>query len=379
MLLVPRESVNTDNISLALEAAANKGEEDAAKALIDSCSGQGIIQSFTKGLIAAVEQGHEGIVRRLLESGDVRADISRDISRDRVRYSDPQEETVLSVACQDGRLTIASILIAAGARISEAAMEKALKYEQSDLVDLLTARGGNMDEALQFAAQYGRAEITKLLLAQGAYFYDPQVGHWNAVNFPLHLATRFGHRSVVRLLVDKARENDPQFAPKRKWDALGKNWETALHVAAEYAQNGTMQLLLEGGLNVHGRRVNRDTTFLHLGALMGHTQADHMLLSFGADINAQDMYGRTSLHEAVRHGHANVVEELLQWSPDFERWDQETFTALHDLLRCGHLHIMRILLKGGADANARDGLDAPHFITAELWTPHVCCLSMELT
>lgn len=401
MLLVYGGNINIDDISVALEAAANRGQNDAANVLIDSCSGQGIIEAFSKGLFAAVEKGHEKMVRRLLESGHVRADNSRysetgpNAAVERRRHEEslyqtlvkvnsagpvrateirvlhrdpslitdenknPEEETLLSVACKYGHSIIAGILIAAGARVSEDALQRAVKYDHPDLVNLLVTKGGRHEDALRFAAQYGRVEITKLLLARWAYSYEELLS-WKWLNSPLHNATQYGHQTILRLLLARGRENaldnDPQLLPNRKWKKLAKKWETALHVAIEYSQNGAMQVLLEGGLNANGRRAFRDTTALHLSARMGHKQAAHMLLSFGADITTQDMFGRTPLHEAVRHGHAKVVDELLQWSPDVERWDEDTFTALHHSLRCGHSDIMRTLLEHGVDANGQDGL-----------------------
>lgn len=57
---------------------------------------------------------------------------------------------------------------------------------------------------------------------------------------------------------------------------------------------------------------------LHLAAKAGHAKAVRLLLEQGADVLAEDYFGRTALHAAARFGHWEVVEELMK-AADSER------------------------------------------------------------
>lgn len=53
-------------------------------------------------------------------------------------------------------------------------------------------------------------------------------------------------------------------------------------------------------------------TGLHVCAEQGNIHAVHHLLSYGADIDAIDEYGRTPLHYAVTNKHIDIVRLLVE-------------------------------------------------------------------
>ena len=54
-------------------------------------------------------------------------------------------------------------------------------------------------------------------------------------------------------------------------------------------------------------------TALHLAAGKGHIQAMDFLLKAGADVNAEDEFGRTPMLQAIRCGQAEAVQTLIQF------------------------------------------------------------------
>jgi ankyrin repeat protein len=68
------------------------------------------------------------------------------------------------------------------------------------------------------------------------------------------------------------------------------------------------------------------------------------LLSVGADIEAKDRYGWTSLYEAISMGHVQVVKVLQEHGADIETKDNDGRTPLHLSCSDGHLAVVNELL-----------------------------------
>jgi ankyrin repeat protein len=78
------------------------------------------------------------------------------------------------------------------------------------------------------------------------------------------------------------------------------------------------------------------------------------LLSVGADVNATDRYGYTSLHRACYKGHLAVVIELLSRGANIDAKNHCDWTPLHWACINGHLKVVTELLTHGADIEAKD-------------------------
>lgn len=81
-------------------------------------------------------------------------------------------------------------------------------------------------------------------------------------------------------------------------EAEGSRHRTALHAAADCGYYNIVELLLQSGANVDARDVSGATP-LHGAANMRHYDILGLLLGNGADIGARDVRGRTVLHHAV--------------------------------------------------------------------------------
>ncbi len=78
-----------------------------------------------------------------------------------------------------------------------------------------------------------------------------------------------------------------------------------------------------------------------------------LLLGRGANVNAQDDSGHTSLHLAIRNGHRGVVQLLLGNNPNTNIANRVGWTALHQAAETGDEAILGLLIDHGADLHQR--------------------------
>jgi ankyrin repeat protein len=160
-------------------------------------------------LHSASYQGHEAIVRFLLQSG---ADVNDEGGR--FGYA-------LQAASDGGHEAIVKLLLQSGADVN--------------------AQGGECGHALEAAASEGHQSVVKLLLQSGAEIADSQDGFRNAL---LH-ASDGGHEAVVKLLLQSGADVN----------ARGdRHYVSALQAAAEGGHQSVVRLLLQSGadINVQG-------------------------------------------------------------------------------------------------------------------------------
>ena len=178
--------------------------------------------------------------------------------------------------------------------------------------------------------------VTGHLIAAGA---DPNALDNDAYT-PLHYAAaQSGNRRVVaRLLAAGA---DPRVE--------SNDGRTPLHSALRYAADrGVVSAFLETG-------ADESLTPLQLAALNGDSMAVSSLLAGGADPNATDAYGWSSLHFAVPMAGPEVVSLLLAAGADPNQRTAGGGTALHLAASQAPLEVVSDLLGAGTDPNARDG------------------------
>ncbi|KJW07182.1 ankyrin repeat family protein [Orientia tsutsugamushi str. UT144] len=133
--------------------------------------------------------------------------------------------------------------------------------------------------------------------------------------------------------------------------------QTALHKAAKRGDIQTVQLILLEQNDVHyinsGDRTN--STALHYAIRANHLEVASLLLTYGADPNAQDMHGLTPFHSAFWEGRLEFIKLLLKNGANPNLADNHGATpflyAAHD---CNFDIIKFLLLNGGANINAID-------------------------
>ena len=347
-----------------LHLAAGLGNAEVAKVLLahkaDVNASQ--VSSGARPLHLAVFGGDVATIRLLLDHGaKVNAvnkngtpPLHRATWNDEIfnllleRGADPNVEasdgtTTLHMACHDG---------------SSAVVEKLLKlhpdvdaWDREEYTPLLNA------------AEVGRVDLLKLLIAAGADLKATQKNGRNA----LHLAAGSANPEVVRFLLDH------QFGV----NDMSNTGDTALMSAASHCRLENVTLLLGAGARVNGAEKKQGMTALMVAAIGGRLSPTDLrtgaqslgycgpfddslkitalLLDKGADIRAKDREGKGALHWAASIGNVGVLELLISKGADVDAKDTlYGRTPLHHAANSADAKTVAILLDKGADITAKD-------------------------
>ncbi|KAI4995700.1 probable protein S-acyltransferase 23 isoform X1 [Hordeum vulgare subsp. vulgare] len=123
--------------------------------------------------------------------------------------------------------------------------------------------------------------------------------------------------------------------------------QTALHWAAVRGATATADVLLENGARLEAGDVNGYRA-LHVAAQYGQTTFLHHIVSkYGADFEALDNDGRSSLHWAAYKGNADTIRLLLFMDANQVRQDKNGCTPLHWAAIRGSLEVCTLLVHAG--------------------------------
>ncbi|KAK5989337.1 Erythrocyte ankyrin [Cladobotryum mycophilum] len=254
----------------------------------------------TTALVAACENGNEGLVRALTESGA------------NVTLQNFMGKSPLHAVADDGRIHLAQVLLDNGADVTLGDVEATTP--------------------LSFAASEGHMEMARLLIEHGADVMTPNMKG----STPLHWSAAYGHVDVSRLLLDKGA--DLGFK-----SSLG---QTPMYSAAIRGHIEPLRLLLERGAHVD--TVDEDgITPLMSAAYFGFSEVTRLLIKHGADPNAKDNRKRTPLHYVAESGHLEVVRLLIENGADL-RYSERGTPPIITAAWFGQVEVIRLLLDYGA-------------------------------
>ena len=92
---------------------------------------------------------------------------------------------------------------------------------------------------------------------------------------------------------------------------------TPLHYAAFCGLHTVVNFLaIKHSEDIHSRHVDDNSTPLHLASREGHVDAARILVGHGADVTAQDKFGRSPLQQALARGHGELAQLLMEHSTD---------------------------------------------------------------
>jgi ankyrin repeat protein len=188
----------------------------------------------------AAREGHESVVRLLLERG---AELDSKSSFD--------GKTPLSLAAREGHEAVVRLLLERGAELES----KDISYGQTPL---------------SWAAGKGHEAVVMLLLERGAELESKDSGYGQT---PLSLAAGEGHEAVVRLLLERGAELESK-------DSF--NGQTPLSLAAEKGHEAVVRLLLEHGAELDSRD-NSGRTPLSCATRAGHKAVVKLLTRIISD------------------------------------------------------------------------------------------------
>ena len=182
---------------------------------------------------------------------------------------------------------------------------------------------GNMDWF--DAARGGDTEKVKALLQSDPKLVQAKTEDGSTA---LHLAALEGKAEITRMLL----------ANQAPVNARGLREETPLHMAMYSGHREVAELLLASQADVNAQDSAGETP-LHLAARKGYRELVVLLLSHKADLGLTDKSGRTAKATAAESGHWDIVELLTQRVGDFYDLKQIAFegnsTFSADALRQG--------------------------------------------
>ena len=202
---------------------------------------------------------------------------------------------------------------------------------------------------LYLAVKKGMVELVEWLLNRQPLSFsatDLFTGQNDEQTTPVHLATKTGDVSMVRLLLEKNADVNFQ----------DNGGHTPLHWAAYNGNEEMVRLFLERKAGIDGR-TNLCQTPLHLAIFHGDIGTVTLLLDRGSDVNAVDIFNYYSLHYAIeQRDDVRMVALLMDRGARVNAAYPEGRTPLHLAVECGRKNTVRFLLKHGANINLWHGL-----------------------
>src|SRR5262245_18116323 len=271
--LIAGASLAADSIDRSLVDAAKKGDREAVRSLLGGGKGANVAApDGTTALFWAASRNDAQMIDLLLRS---RADVN--------------------VANDYG----ATALYVAAANADEALVGKLLDAKADPNKALLSG-----ETPLMQAARRGKDAVVHLLLARGA---NPNAKESNGGQTALMWAIAERHPAVAEALVKGGADIH----------AKSNTGSTPLMFAAQQGDADTARILLAAGARVDERMAQTGLTPLLIASATGHEAVASQLLDKGADANALDVKGFTSLHYAARDKKAvGVVKALLKHGAD---------------------------------------------------------------
>jgi len=199
---------------------------------------------------------------------------------------------------------------AAGGRIV-APLPAALYRKHFRFADLLCQHGAAVGvqgiwerTLLHAASMYGRVDIVKWLLNQGADTNARQNDRWT----PLHLAAVNMHPECVQVLLDHNADVN-----SRNKEGNTPLYESLFYLYPIFPSEGktvdVVRRLLEHGADTNARDHDHSTP-LHRASSLGWLEVARLLLSHGANVDEKDEEGRTPFQVASSNGHLEITKLL---------------------------------------------------------------------
>jgi ankyrin repeat protein len=119
-----------------------------------------------------------------------------------------------------------------------------------------------------------------------------------------------------------------------------------------------VRLLVSRGANVNAQDAQQDSAFL-LASARGYTDIVQITLAAGADVASTNRYGGTALIPACHYGHVDTVRLLLTTGIAVDHVNNLGWTALLEAVILGdgglaHAEIVRLLIAAKANVNLAD-------------------------
>ena len=306
-----------------LHIAALSGSEEIVKSLIEHGADVNRENNELKQirpLQCAVESGSVEIVTFMHENG---AKFGNDSRSEFFKYLNDFER-MFCFAAAYGKIKILKHLLNNGTN-------------SINCLGLNGAMAINGPKALYEAAQNGFEESVKLLIECGTEFKSFQT-----VFTPIHIASRNGHLSVIKILID----NGVDFDQRDGFD------ESPLKIACYQGHYESAKMLIQNGAVVYknldddfDHSIVYERQLLHTVFERGLLDIAELLVCSGADVDYQ-YDSNTPLHLALQYDyfdHSDLVGALIEKGANTEIKNEDGNTPLEDAMKLGPDFIKTLL------------------------------------
>ena len=196
-------------------------------------------------------------------------------------------------------------------------------------------------DALNLAAEIGRADIINLLLAKGLD-YNHTNSHGVTI---LHSACAYGKLDFFESLMDG-----------RDIYALTKNGNSMLHMTSSFCANGSdiiNYLLTNYKFNINSRNKSGFTP-IACAVRSDFYNNVKLLLDKNADVNITTNWNETVFYISCSKGNIRIARLLLEKNPDSDVNIKTNYDSIPLYVACqnGYMHIVKLLLDNMVNINA---------------------------
>jgi len=136
-------------------------------------------------------------------------------------------------------------------------------------------------------------------------------------------------------------------------DLTDESLNTPLHVASEYGQTTLATFLIEQQANINRQNLQGKTS-LHLAVESDQKEIVDILLSYGANPNISDLEGASPLHYSSANGYLDISQSLLRHGAFANIKDYSKETPIFWAIRESKADQVEMLIKHGANVNVKN-------------------------
>jgi len=348
-----------------LHLAAEYGRREIAQVFLEKGAEVDALDNLQRTpLLWAAENRHADVAGLLLARG---ADVNReDPSRFRGPSDDSPYPTALDFAIDGGDLTLCRMCASAGAKIRKNdfnRLKRAVRSNHPEVLSWLIDRGVNptaqskdFDSAFTAAGASENVEMLRILVAKSRNHAALRA----LLNEALQHAAEWGRAAAVRFLLDNTkvdlnREVESSYGGVSRGGDAEQHLPgyTALSRAVERGRDEIVRALLEKGARVAGK-TRSGAPVLSFVISQERKDTFELLMKFKPPLDAVDIDGRTALMTAAIKDNAVIAKVLVQRGAIIDKPDRYGATAVMLASWEGAKTTSEFLLEAGAKSDAHD-------------------------